>query len=226
MTNVSPTASQDQLLASLNQASSQASTQASSTGDLQNRFLKLLVTQMQNQDPLNPMDNAQVTSQLAQISTVSGIDTLNSTVAGMASSFLAAQSLQASALIGHTVLAPGNDLTLQNAAAAGGVLLDQPADAVTVTVVGADGRTVKTINLGPQQAGAKTFAWDGSTDAGGNAPDGAYAFKVSAVQGGKQINVQALGYGLVQSVTLGSGQVQLNTIGLGTVNLGDVKQII
>jgi len=222
MTTVSPTTSQAQLLASLSPTSSQAS----AAGDMQDRFLKLLVTQMRNQDPLNPMDNAQVTSQLAQISTVSGIDTLNTTLAAMASSFTAAQTLQASSLIGHSVLAPGNDLILQNGAAAGGMQLDQPADAVTVTVIGPNGQTVKTIQLGPQQAGTRTFVWDGSTDAGGQAPDGAYVFKVSAVQGGKPISVQALGYGLVQSVTLGSGQVQLNTIGLGTVNLGDVKQII
>jgi len=226
MTTVSPATTQSQVLASLSQASAQASAQAGDAGALQDRFLKLLVTQMQNQDPLNPMDNAQVTSQLAEISTVSGIDTLNTTVAGMQSAFLAAQSLQASALIGHSVLAPGNDLILQNGAAAGGLQLDQPADAVTVTVIGANGQTVKTIKLGPQQAGTRTFAWDGSTDAGGTAPDGAYVFKVDAVQGGKPISVQALGYGLVQSVTLGSGQVQLNTIGLGTVNLSDVKQII
>ena len=226
MTTVSPTTTQGQLLSSLNQATTQATPQAGDAGALQDRFLTLLITQMQNQDPLNPMDNSQITSQLAQISTVTGIDTLNTTISGMQSAFLAAQSLQAAALIGHSVLAPGNDLILQNGAAAAGLQLDQPADAVTVKVVDASGQTVKTIQLGQQQAGTANFTWDGSTDAGGQAANGAYAFQVTAVQGGKQISVQALGYGLVESVTLGSGQVQLNTIGLGTVNLSDVKQII
>jgi len=226
MNSVASTASQDQFLASLAQSGSQADTQATSASELQNRFLKLLVTQMQNQDPLNPMDNAQVTSQLAEISTVSGIDTLNSTLSGMASSFLAAQSLQATALLGHSVLAPGNDLMLQNAEATAGVQLDQPADAVTVTVIGPDGRVVRTIHLGSEQAGTQTFTWDGKTDAGGAAADGTYMFRVSAVQGGKPVNAQTLGYGQVQSVTLGSNQIVLNTLGLGAVNLSDVKQVI
>src|SRR6478735_11728176 len=111
------------LISSFNQAGKKTS----ATEGLQDRFLKLLVTQMQNQDPLNPMDNAQVTTQLAQISTVSGVDKLNQTLNTMSSSFLAAQSLQASGLIGRSVLAPGNDVMLQAGGGAGGIQLTQPA---------------------------------------------------------------------------------------------------
>ena len=127
----------------------QANEKAKSTTDgVQDRFLKLLITQMQNQDPLNPMDNAQVTSQLAQISTVSGIDKLNSTILNMVSQFSAAQSMQAGSLIGRGVLAEGNDLQLSQGQAAGGMQLSEPADAVSVSIRDTNGFVVKTINLG------------------------------------------------------------------------------
>src|SRR3990172_2141446 len=86
----------------------------------EDRFLKLLVTQMKNQDPLNPLDNAEVTSQMAQLSTVSGIEKLNTTLQAMSSSFASSQSLQAAGMIGRSVLAPGSSLSLQNGAAVGG----------------------------------------------------------------------------------------------------------
>jgi flagellar basal-body rod modification protein FlgD len=219
-----PVASAEQLINSFNQAGKQSATSA--TDGLQDRFLKLLVTQMQNQDPLNPMDNAQVTTQLAQISTVSGVDKLNQTLNTMSSSFLAAQSLQASGLIGRSVLAPGNDVMLQTGVGAGGIQLTQPADQVTVTIRGSAGETVKTIVMGAQATGLHTFRWDGSTDAGGRATDGAYTFEVAAVQGGKKIDAVALGVGAVQSVSLGGTEPQLNTLGLGAVAVSQIKQIL
>ena len=98
---------------------------ATSGADIQDRFLKLLVTQMKNQDPLNPMDNAEITSQLAQISTVNGIQQLNTTMQSLSSSFLSAQSLQSAALIGHTVLTGGNNLNIADGMPAyGGKLTD------------------------------------------------------------------------------------------------------
>jgi flagellar basal-body rod modification protein FlgD len=222
MTIVNPTTSRDQLLQSLTAAQS---SQKGSADAIQDRFLKLLVTQMRNQDPLNPLDNAQVTTQLAQISTVSGIDKLNSTVAGLSSSLLAAQSVQAGNLVGHGVLAPGNALLLQPGGAIGGVSLAGPADQVTVNIRGSAGQLVKTLTLGPQQAGVHTFQWDGSTDTGTRSTDGLYTFEINAIQAGKQISADALGFGQVSSVTLGGDQLQLNTLGLGPVALGQVKQI-
>ena len=210
------------LISSFNQAGKKTS----ATEGLQDRFLKLLVTQMKNQDPLNPMDNAQVTSQLAQISTVSGIDKLNATLNSMSSSFLASQSLQASGLIGHAVLAPGNSMLLQSGGGAAGMDLAQAADHVSVTIRDSAGQIIKTIDMGAQDAGIHTFPWDGSTDAGGHAKDGAYTFQVAAVQGGKQVDAQALGVGVVKSVSLGGSDLQLNTIGLGAVSVGQVKQIL
>jgi len=88
---------------------------AAKSSATEERFLTLLVAQMKNQDPLNPLDNAQVTSQLAQLSTVSGIDKLNATLQTLAGSFAQAQSLQAAVLIGHDVLVEGNALALSGA---------------------------------------------------------------------------------------------------------------
>src|SRR5437870_11144228 len=83
------------------------------------RFLKLLVAQMKNQDPLNPMDNAQVTSQMAQINTVTGIDKLNTTVAGLSSQFMQMQAMQGASLVGHDVIVAGNKLDIDAATAIG-----------------------------------------------------------------------------------------------------------
>src|SRR3990167_8083696 len=95
------------LFASFNAKAGAAAT-ASTAADTQDRFLKLLVTQMKNQDPLNPMDNAQVTSQMAQLSTVTGIDKLNVTLQALSDSMASSQSLQAASMIGYGVLVPGN----------------------------------------------------------------------------------------------------------------------
>lgn len=214
---------QQQLIDGFNNAGKKA---AAGTADgIQDRFLKLLVTQMKNQDPLNPTDNAQITSQLAQISTVNGIDKLNTALTTMSTSFLAAQQLQASGMIGHLVLAAGTNIELQKGLGVGGIELTQPADDVTVNVM-SGGNVVKTIHMNAQEAGVHNFAWDGSTDAKGTAPDGKYTFQVTALQNGKKIDVQPLAAGLVQSVSLFNNDLQLNTHGLGSVPAGQIKQIL
>jgi flagellar basal-body rod modification protein FlgD len=199
---------------------------ASSASDVQDRFMKLLVTQMQNQDPLNPMDNAQVTSQMAQLSTVSGIDKLNTTMSSLQSSYQSSQTLQATSLIGRGVLAPGSDVTLSGGRAVLGVELPAAADNVTVTIRDAAGRAVHKISLGPQQAGALPLTWDGATDAGAAAADGQYRFDVAASSGGKAITPTGLSFAQVGSVSTGSGGVRLNLAGGGSATLSDVRQIL
>lgn len=194
--------------------------------EAQDRFLKLLVTQLKNQDPLNPMDNAQITTQMAQISTVSGIDKLNTTLQGMAASFGANQSLQAMGMIGHSVLAPGSTLQLQNGSAPGGVDLPQAADSVTVSVRDASGQLLHQVNLGAQPAGVLGFQWDGVTDSGASAAAGSYGFAVEAVQGGKKLDAVTLSSGTVSSVTQAKSGVMLNVNGVGAVALSDVKQVM
>ena len=122
------------------------------------RFPKLLVAQMQNQDPLNPMDNAQVTSQMAQIQTVTGIDKLNTTVAGLNSQFVQMQALQGASLVGRDVIVPGNLMDIDDGVGQGGFELTSAADA-------GQGRdppprpVVDTIRPGAQSAGPHSFDW-------------------------------------------------------------------
>jgi len=194
--------------------------------DAQDRFLKLLVTQLKNQDPLNPMDNSQITSQMAQISTVSGIDKLNATLQGMAASFSADQSLQATAMIGHSVLVPGTGLQLQNGTAQGGVSLPQAADSVVVSIVDGSGQVVHKVDLGAQAAGVLGFQWDGVTDSGANAAPGSYSFSIQAVQGSTKIDAVSLALGVVGGVTQGKDGVALKVNGMGSVPLSDVKQVM
>lgn len=201
-----------------------AKTAAQETED---RFLKLLVTQMKNQDPLNPLDNAQVTSQMAQLSTVTGIDKLNDTVKALSDSFLAGQSLQAAGLVGHGVMISGNKLELSNGAAYGGVDLGQAVDKLTVKIKDASGAVIHTADLGAQKAaGSIPFQWDGTTDSGAAAPNGSYTFEVDAEQGGKKVDATALAVGQVASVSLGVQGATLNVAGLGPVALSQVKQIL
>jgi flagellar basal-body rod modification protein FlgD len=210
-----------------NPANPATTSAAQSTVDAtQDRFLKLLVAQMQNQDPLNPLDNSQVTSQLAQLSTVTGINKLNDTITALSSAFNQTQSLQAASMIGRSVLTAGDTTLLQNGQAMGGFELTQPADQVSVSIQDAAGKVVHTANLGPQSAGAALFQWDGVQDNGATAPDGFYKFQVQAVQAGKAIDITPLAQGKVASVTLGSQGVQLNVDGLGAVSLTDVQQIM
>jgi flagellar basal-body rod modification protein FlgD len=193
----------------------------------EDRFLKLLVAQMKNQDPLNPLDNAQVTSQMAQLSTVTGIDKLNDAVKTLSDSYIAGQSLQAAALVGHGVMIPGNRLELSNGAAYGGVDLPQAADKLTVMIKDASGKVIHSADLGPQDAaGSIPFQWDGSMDGGSIAPNGAYTFEVAAELGGKKIDTTALSVGMVSSVSLGAQGATLNVAGFGPIALSQVKQIL
>ena len=180
---------------------------------------------MKNQDPLNPLDNAQVTTQLAQISTVNGIEKLNATIAAMASSFTAGQSLQAATMIGKDVLVPGSTLQLAGGSGVFGVDLAQASDQVKVTIQDTAGQVVQVIDLDGQSAGPLTLRWDGKTSDGAQAVDGLYSISVSALRGAEKIEAQTLSLGRVQGVSQGDQGVRLNVGALGTVGLADVKEI-
>jgi flagellar basal-body rod modification protein FlgD len=199
---------------------------ASQAADTQDRFLKLLVTQMKNQDPLNPLDNAQVTSQMAQLSTVSGIDKLNATVQALSDSMTAAQSLQAAAMIGHAALVPGKQINMAGGKSDAAVELTQPADKLTVTITDSKGNVVRTLQLGAQDSGIIGFQWDGKDDTGAAVADGTYKFSASAELDGKKSTPTTLSYGLVESVSLTSGGPKLNMGSLGEVGLDAVRQIL
>ncbi|MCC7643678.1 MULTISPECIES: flagellar hook assembly protein FlgD [unclassified Janthinobacterium] len=198
-----------------------------------NKFLTLLVTQLQNQDPMNPLDNAQLTSQLAQLSTVTGVNKLNTTLETLKTSYQQAESMQAANIIGHGVLTAGKNITLSKSAALLGVDLATPADSVKVIIYNSTGKEVHSIDLGPQDAGTLPLGWNGSTaelDKDGKnivLPDGAYTFSVEAKRGGAKLtDAAALMFGSVASVSTGAGGVKLNVPGVGSITMADVKQIL
>ena len=210
------------LMAAMNpQATSTSAAQAA-----QNQFMTLLLTQMQNQDPLNPMDNSQMTSQLAQLSTVSGIDTMNTTLQSLISSYQQSQTLQATSLIGQGVLTAGNSMTLASGSAPFGVNLSTAAGDVQVAIKNSSGETVDTMDLGSQQAGAVPVVWNGTTTTGATAPAGNYTFTVTSTNNG-QITDSATGlmYGTVQSVSTGASGVNLNLTNGSTIGLSSVIQV-
>jgi len=213
------------LFASLN-ASAGTAKSASSAADTQDRFLKLLVTQMKNQDPLNPMDNAQVTSQMAQLSTVSGIDKLNATLQALSDSMVGNQSLQAASMIGHGVLVPGQDTNLLNGQGYGGVDLAQSADKVDIAIYDQAGALVRNMKLGAQPAGLVNWQWDGKDNSDASVSDGSFTFTVDAAQSGNKVDATALQFGIVSSVTQGKQGVAISVGQLDGIALSQVRQIL
>ncbi len=194
--------------------------------DAEDRFLMLLTTQLKNQDPLNPLDNAQMTSQLAQISTVNGIEKLNATLQKLLSGMDDSQAMQAAALVSRGVLVPGNSLSLQQEGGIGGIELTSAADEVIVTIKDANGLEMRSMNLGALDAGIHPFTWDGKTDSSEQAVPGAYRISVSAKRGAESVTASALSFGMVQAVTRGSGGLSLDVGTLGAYTMADVKQIL
>lgn len=200
------------------------------------KFMTLLVTQLQNQDPLNPMDNAQMTSQLAQLQTVTGVNKLNTTLESLKASYQSTESLQATQLIGAGVLVEGDGILLHKSQAILGVELETPADKVQIVITDANGKDVASLELGEQKEGIIPIAWDGvpdpnKLDADGKPvvlPDGAYSFRVVASRGGETLkDAKALAFDSVASVTTGGKDgVKLNLPGKGAVTLADIKQVM
>ncbi len=183
------------------------------------RFLKLLVTQLQNQDPLNPLDNAQITSQMAQINTVSGIQKLNTTVEGLNSQFVQLQALTGASLVGHDVTVKGNQMTLAAGQGVAGFELATSADNVKVELLSPAGRVVDTLSLGPQAVGRHSFNWTTKDQADG----GGYQFRVVATQGTAAVAGTPLMRDRVLAVQTSGNTLVLETKHNGLVAYGDVK---
>ncbi len=207
------------------------STTTSTADDLSNSFLTLLVAQLKNQDPTNPMDNAQLTSQLAQINTVSGIEKLNTTLGSISGQINSNQSVQATSLIGHGVMVAGKAILVGSSdgkvsTTPFGLELERSVDTTNVTISDATGKVVKTISLGAQTAGVHSYTWDGTQDDGTAAPDGSYSFNVNATNGGEQMVATTLNYALVNGVTNDSSGALLDLGVRGTSTLANVRQIL
>lgn len=200
-------------------------TKTSESEDLQNRFLSVLMAQLQNQDPMSPMDNTEMTSQLAQISTVQGITTLNDTMSSVAAAFSSGQMMQAASLIGHQVMAEGKTLTLAGGQAIGGINLASAADAVTVKVMDATGAQVATLELGKAPAGMTNFSWDGTGTSGDALAEGAYTYSVSASKDGGEVKTTSYALTQVASVVSGASGLQVQLLTGASVNLSQIQTV-
>ena len=212
--------------ASLNGTASSSTGASSTASQLENRFLTLLMAQIKNQDPLNPLDNAQVTSQLAQLNTVNGIEKLNTTLSQLLDGYNETQGMQAAGIIGKNVMVAGKNLPLTNGQAVGGVLLDGAADKVTLTIKDSTGKVVQTENLGEREAGSFYFGWDGKDADGKQLSDGKYTFAVEASANGKKVGATAMQIGTVSAVTRSSDGFLLDLGSFGDVAFKDVQQIL
>ena len=226
----SPIQNSSSLIASLNAANSSLGKTAATTSSAatsQSQFLTMLTAQLKNQDPTNPLDNSQITSQMAALSTVSGIGQLNTTLTALSNSMALGQSLSSASLIGHGVLVPGSTMNLASGQAIGGVTLTNPADSLQVTIKDSTGKTVQTQNLGAQKAaGVVPFAWDGKTAAGTTAPDGSYTFTAQAAASGVTSTPATLAYGTVNGITPGTTGATVNVGALGGFALSAVQQVL
>lgn len=195
-------------------------TAASKTSEASDRFLKLLVTQMQNQDPLNPMDNAQVTSQMAQINTVVGIDKLNETVKSLSSQMMQSQALQGASLVGRSVLLEGSSLRFDaTGKATAGFELASAADSVKVEIVSPSGRVLDTIDMGAASAGRSGFEWQAPA---GTSTDG-ITFRVTAKSGGTTLTATPLTADSVRAVSTGGDTLTLELLYGGSVPYSQIK---
>ncbi len=194
----------------------------------QGAFLKLMTTQLSNQDPLKPMDNGDFLAQIAQFGTVSGVNKLNESFNGFASSLQSSQALQASSLIGRQVLVNNDESYLPaTGSMAGAVQLDSSASNVAVSVLDAAGQTIGRVDLGAQQSGLVQFNWDGITLNGQRALPGRYRVDVEATRAGQTESLTPLISANVVSLTLGGvGQeMKVELENLGTVRFSQINQI-
>jgi len=187
----------------------------------QDRFLKLLVAQLANQDPMNPLDNAQMTSQMAQISTVSSVEQVNKSLQGLASQLASMQALQASSLVGRDVMIEGNRLAIHDGKAAGAVDLDLPADKVMVDILSAGNQVIESFNLGALGAGRQPFEWDAKSHTNAEG----LSYRVTATKGSNLVTHRTLVQDQVASVGSDNGAMLVQLRGLGNVGYDAVRTI-
>jgi flagellar basal-body rod modification protein FlgD len=192
-----------------------------------NTFLKLMVTQLNNQDPFKPMENGDFLGQIAQFGSVTGLEELNKNFESLAASITSNQALQAGSLVGRQVLAPvESGYMLPGGSLRGQVELAQSSPQVTMRVTDAVGQLVREMPLGTAPAGRLDFSWDGTNNTGGYAPPGRYTVRIEAIQNDRTVDLQTQLYAKVESVNMNSRDgLTLNLEGLGPIAFNNVKQI-
>ena len=205
-------------------------------GDTQDRFLTMLITQLKNQDPMNPMENDQITSQLAQLSTVQGIQQLNDTLLALSGQMDVSQSMQAANLIGKDVLVPGSKIALGSdpsnpeikTATPFGIDLMSAATDVNVKIMDGSGRVVRDMKVEVTKPGVYSLDWDGRDNNGVALPDGAYSVEAMASIGenNSPVAIETLRSGVVDSVAYTTQGLRLNLGLAGDYSLLDIRKIM
>lgn len=202
--------------------SSDTSAAKTDTSADQDRFLKLLVAQLNNQDPMNPMDNAQMTSQLAQINTVTGIQQVNQTLKSMADQFASMQVLQGASMVGRDVLIEGSTLKTTDGVAKGAIDLSGRADSVKVEILSPSGAVLGSMNLGALDGGRHNFEWDASGYTGTGDP----SFRVTAVRGAQAVATTSMTRDRVVSVSSQDGAMSVQLRDHASVAYSSIKAIL
>jgi flagellar basal-body rod modification protein FlgD len=192
-----------------------------------NQFMELMIAQMENQNPLEPQDNGQFISQLAEFSSLEEMQKLSGTVQSFATQYQSTQALQASAMVGRTVLVPGTESPMGTDGTISGIIeLPESTGSLNVNILNGSGELVNSFNMGQQVAGSVPFMWDGTNSDGEYMPYDQYTFKVEANQGGELKQMSTLLSANVNSVSIGqSGEITLNLSGMGSVPLENVREI-
>lgn len=195
----------------------------------QEDFIKLMTTQMNNQDPFKPMENGDFLGQMAQFSSVTGLKEIKDSFNSLATALKSNQALQASSMVGRKVLIPGNMTThTEGNELKGAVELETPVADVKVSIVDDKGALVKEMTLGNQQAGLVNFSWDGKLADGKPAISGNYQMVAQGNVDGKGQSLKTLVTDTVQSVSLGKAgeAVKLTLANAGSASLADVQEIM
>jgi len=190
-------------------------------------FLKLMTEQLKHQDPLKPMDNKEFLGQMAQFSTVQGINNMQDAMKGLSETLLGDQVLRGATLVGHEVLIPSETIALGDGGGqvTGSVAASAPG-MVNFEIKDETGKLVKTISVPAEAAGEVEFTWDGTDADGKRMPDGKYS--ISATQtnaSGDKTILSTYVNAIVDSVSIGSDGLYLNLNGLGTAPIGHVLRV-
>jgi flagellar basal-body rod modification protein FlgD len=222
----------DSLLAKIGAKSATAASAAANTHKTtldQSDFLKLMTAQMSNQDPFQPQSNTEMIAQMAQFSTVTGIQQLNSTMTNMETDIAQNRIATAATFVGKTVLVPGSTALADSTGGISGAI-DLPSSATTlnVTITRADGTVAKTINLGSNPAGLVGFSWDGKDSSGNLIGDSSYSVSATMSAGGSPKAVSADVYAPITAAQIPAASTDPQTFtvgGVGQIKMTDIKAI-
>jgi flagellar basal-body rod modification protein FlgD len=197
-------------------------------GDMANTetFMKLLVAELKQQDPMDPMNARDMVAQLASLTSVQKLSTIDEKLGGLRDGSAAGNSMQSASLIGKKVTAATNRVTLNSTSTpSGSYKLQDDASTVGVNVIDGTGQVVRSIDVGAQGHGAQSFQWDGRDSTGKRVPNGAYNFSVTATSSkGTPVPVSTEVSGLVTEITYENGAPEV-VVGGAHVSLADVTSI-